>query len=174
MKIYLILILSIFFIGCSTKNLTPVNTSDYFWEAQKEKNYSDVRKFVKKSDKEDLKLQGSIKIKRFSLGEESISESGKMARVPTKMYLEGFFTNDDKDDVELNFDTVLAKESDGWKVNLKETRKILYLETIKKFGSGVGSGIFGKIKERLGDLEEFQNAFKDVLKNMAESVKKGH
>ena len=174
MKIYLILILSIFFIGCSTKNLSPVNTSDYFWSAQKDKNYSDVRKFVKKSDKDDVKLQGSIKIKRFELGSESISESGKMARVPTKMYLKGFFTNDDKDDVELNFDTVLVKESDSWKVNLKETRRVLYLESMKKFGSGIGSGVFGKIKEQLGNLEEFQNIFKDVLKNMAESVKKGH
>jgi hypothetical protein len=173
MKIY-ILILSIFFVGCSTKNLSPVSVSDYFWSAQKDKNYTDIRRFVREKDQDDLKLQSSIKIKRFEVEAESISESGKMARVPTKIYLEGFFTNDDKDDVELNFDTVLVKESDGWKVNLKETRRVLYLESIKKFGSGIGSGVYGKIKEQLGNLQEFQNIFKDVLKNMAQSIKKGH
>jgi hypothetical protein len=169
-----ILVLSIFFIGCSTKNLSPVSTSDYFWSAQKDKNYSDVKKFVRKRDKEDLKLQNSIKIKRFELGSENVSESGKMARVPTKIYLEGFFTNDDKAEVEVEFDTTLVKESDGWKVDLKESRRALYLESIKKFGSGIGSGVFGKIKDQLENLEEFQNIFKDVLKNMAKSVKKGH
>jgi hypothetical protein len=167
---FYILFLS-FFVACSTKNLSPSNVSDYFWSAQKEKNYEDAKKFVRQSDKEDVKLQNSIKIKRYEIEKAKISESKKVALVPTKVYIQGFFKNDPSSEVAVDFDTYLNKTEDGWKVNMKETKKILYSQVAKKFGSTFGGTLFKKLKEGLGDLNQFQEIFKEILEGLANSVK---
>ncbi len=170
MKILNILLIAWLFVGCSTKHLSPANVSDYFWGAQQKRDYSDVKKFVRQRDRSDVKLQRSIHIKRYRIGKAE-KKSADLAYVPTTLYLSGFFKNDPSSEVEVDFDTVLNKDKEGWKVNMKETRKILYIETIKRFGSSMGRDLSDEIRKGLGDLYEFQNIFKDVLKNLADSVK---
>ncbi len=170
MKILNILLIAWLFVGCSTKHLSPANVSDYFWGAQQKRDYPDAKKFVRQSDRSDVKLQRSIQIKRYRIGKAEI-KSADLAYVPTTLYLSGFFKNDPSSIVEVDFDTVLNKNQDGWKVNMKETRKILYIETIKRFGSSMGRSLTNEFKKGLGDLHEFQNIFKDILKNFADSIK---
>jgi hypothetical protein len=158
------------FTACSTKKLNPSNVSDYFWSAQKVKNYQDAKKFVRSSDGDDVKLQHAIKIKRYTLGSAKI-KSKTLAYVPTTLYLEGFFKNDPGSELRVDFDTVLNRTDDGWKVNMKETRRALYIKAMQAFGRGLGRGLAEKLKGSLQEADEFKNIFKDILKNMADSVK---
>jgi len=171
-KVVLFIIVIISFIGCSTKNLSPANVSDYFWLAQKKRDYSDVKKFVRKRDQNDLKLQKSIKIRDFKVDKAILNDTKTAAKVPTKLYLQGFFQNDPNDVVEVDFDTILKKEDGSWRVDLKETRSILYMATIKKFGSKIGTTIFTELKDKIGVAQELQKTMMDILKNFANSIKK--
>ncbi len=167
----LLFLIVLFLFGCSTKSLSPSRVSDYFWSAQQSRDYNDVKKFVRSSDIDQIKLQQSIEIKHFSIDQPEISKSKKLAKVPTKLYIAGFFKNDPSSEIEIDFDTILSREGDSWKVNMRETKKILYMEVAKKFSANMTKGLSQKIREELGNLDEFKEIFKEILKNMAESVK---
>ncbi len=166
----LIITITLFFTACSTKHLSPVNVSDYFWEAQQQHKLEDAKKFVRDSDKKNIAIQKSIKIKRFTFAK--VKQDGDEAVVPTTMYLEGIFSKKAKDIVEIHFNTYVEKTDDGWKVNLAETKKALYIETAKKFTQGLGSGIFSQIKEKMGDLKQFQSIFEEMIDGMKKSLGK--
>jgi hypothetical protein len=165
-----IFFLALFLTNCSTKHLSPVNVSDYFWAAQQEKKLEDAKKFVREDDKKNVALQKSIHIKRFSFSDAKVD--GDEAVVPTTMYLEGMFSKKRKDEVEIAFNTYLQETKDGWKVNVKETKKALYIETAKKFTKGLGAGIFSEIKEKMGDFKEFQSIFEEMINGMKKSLGK--
>ena len=169
-KIITVLFIALFFTSCSTKHLSPVNVSDYFWAAQQEKKLDDAKKFVRKSDTKNIALQKSIHIKRFSFKDAQVD--GDEAIVPTTMYLEGMFSKKRKDEVQIDFDTYVEKGEDGWKVNLVETKKALYIETAKKFTQGLGSGIFAEFKKKMGDFKEFQSIFEEMINGMKKSLGK--
>ncbi len=165
-----LLLISLFFINCSTKNLSPVNVSDYFWAAQQESKLEDAKKFVRERDRKNIALQKSIKIKHFTFKEAKVE--GSEAVVPTTVYLEGMFSNKSKDAVKVDFDTYLQKSDDGWKVNLSETKKALYIETTKKFTQGFGKGILSEIQSKMGDVQEFKAIFEELIKGMKKSLEK--
>ena len=165
-----ILLIILSFTACSTKKLNPSNVSDYFWSAQKVRDYKDAKKFVRPSDGDDVKIQSAIKIKNYSLGSAKI-KSETLAYVPTTLYLEGFFKNDSSSDVRVDFDTILNRTDKGWRVNMKETRRALYIKAMQAFGRGLGRGLADKLKGSLQEADEFKDIFKDILKNMADSVK---
>ena len=158
------------FTACSTKKLNPSNVSDYFWTAQKSRDYHDAKKFVRPDDTKDVELQHAIKIKRYTLSSPQI-KSKTLAYVPTTLYLEGFFKNDPSSDVKVDFDTILNLTDEGWRVNMKETRRALYIKTMQAFGRGLGKGLADKLKDSIQEADEFKTIFKDILKNMANSVK---
>jgi len=88
------------------------------------------------------------------------------------MYLEGMLSKKKKDEIEIEFDTKLVKTDTGWKVDLDETKKGLYIETAKKFSTGLGSQIFSKIKEGLGDLKGLQGVFEEMIDGLKKSLEK--
>jgi len=55
---------------------------------------------------------------------------------------------------------------------LVETKKGLYLETAKEFGTGLGLGIFGKLKESLGDLNGLQGILEEITNGLKKSFEK--
>jgi len=169
-RIVSLLFIVLFFTNCSTKHLSPVNVSDYFWIAEKNKNLEDAKKFVLPEDIENVQLQKNIKIRRFTF--DKAVENENSAVVPTKMYLEGILSKKQKDEIEVKFDTKLTKTDDGWKVDLRETKKSLYVETAKKFSTGLGSKIFSKIKEGLGDLKGLQGVFEEMIDGLKKSLEK--
>jgi hypothetical protein len=169
-KMVLLTLLTLFLTNCSTKHLSPVNVSDYFWAAQQDKKLEDAKKFVREDDKKNVALQKSIHIKRFSFADAKID--GHEAVVPTTMYLEGVFSKKKKDEVEILFNTYVEETKDGWKVNVAETKKALYIETAKKFTQGLGAGIFSEIKEKMGDFKEFQSIFEEMIHSMKKSLGK--
>jgi len=169
-RIIILGFIALFFVNCSTKNLSPVNVSDYFWVAQKEHKLEDAKKFVRDNDTEKVALQKSIKIKRFTFSDAQ--ENGDKAVVPTQMFLEGMLSTSQKDEIEVDFDTVLEKKEDGWKVNVTETKQGLYIETAKKFGAGLGSGLFSKLKEGLGGLKGLQGVFEEMINGLKKSLEK--
>lgn len=169
-RIISLLFIALFFTNCSTKHLSPVNVSDYFWIAEKNENLDDAKKFVLIEDADNVKLQKNIKIRRFTFGKAEEDENH--ASVPTKMYLEGILSKKQKDEIEVEFDTKLVKTDDGWKVDLRETKKALYLQTAKKFSTGLGSEIFSKIKEGLGDLKGLQGVFEEMIDGLKKSLEK--
>ena len=165
-----LLFIALFFTNCSTKHLSPVNVSDYFWAAQQEKKLDDAKKFVRENDKKHIALQKAIHIKRFSFKDAKID--GDEATVPTTMYLEGMFSKKQKDQVQIDFDTYVEKTDDGWKVNLAETKKALYIEIAKKFSKGLGAGIFSEIQKKIGDFKAFQSIFEEMVNGMKKSLEK--
>ncbi len=169
-KFISLLFIALLFTNCSTKNLSPVNVTDYFWTAQQEKKLDDAKKFVRERDSKNVALQKSIKIKRFTFQDAKID--GDEATVPTTMYLEGMFSKKRKDEVQVDFDTYLQKTDDGWKVNLTETKKALYIEVAKRFTKGLGAGILSEIQNKMGDLKQFQSIFEEMIQGMKKSLGK--
>jgi len=163
-----LLLIALFFTNCSTKHLSPVNVSDYFWTAQQENKLDDAKKFVRKNDKKNIALQKTIHIKRFTFKDAQIDWDE--ATVPTTLYLEALFSKKRKDQIEINFDTFVEKTDDGWKVNFEETKKALYIETAKKFSKDLGKGIFSEIQKKMDDFKEFQNIFKEMIDSMKKSL----
>ena len=162
-KIVIWIALLAIFTACSTKTLSPVNVSKYFWSAQKNRDYQDAKKFVRPSDTDDVKLQHSIKIKRYTISTAE-QKSKTLAIVPTSIYLEGFFKDDPQNLVRVDFDTILNYTDDGWKVNMKETKRALYLKTIQAFGKNFTRGLADKLRGSMQEADEFKNIFKDILK----------
>ena len=160
-KIIILLCVALFFTNCSTKRLSPLNVTDYFWIAEKNQDLNDAKKFVVPEDVDSVQLQKNIKIRRFTFGK--VEKYENQAIVPTTMYLEGILSKKEKDQIKLEFDTKLIKRDDGWKVDLRETKKALYIETAKKFSTGLGSQIFSKIKGLQGIFEEIVDGLKKAL-----------
>ncbi len=160
-KIISLLFIALFFTNCSTKRLSPLNVTDYFWVAEKNQDLEDAKKFVIPEDVDNVKLQKHIKIRRFRFGE--VQEHENQAIVPTTMYLEGILSKKEKDQIEIEFNTQLTKTDSGWKVDLRETKKSLYIETAKKFSTGLGSQIFSKIKGLQGIFKEMVDGLKKAL-----------
>ena len=169
-KIISLLFIALFFTNCSTKKLSPSNVTDYFWVAQQESKLEDAKKFVRDDDKQNVALQKFITIKYFTFSDAIVD--GDTATVPTRMYLESILSKKEKDQVMVNFNTALEKTEDGWKVNLVETKKNLYIETAKMFYSGFGVGLFNKMQESLGDLQGLQDIFKEMVEGMKKSLEK--
>jgi len=86
-RIISLLFIALFFTNCSTKRLSSVNVSDYFWIAEKNQDLDDAKKFVLPEDVDNVKLQKNIKIRRFTFAKAEENENH--AIVPTTMYLEG-------------------------------------------------------------------------------------
>ncbi len=170
MRFIPLLLLALFLTNCSTKHLSPVNVTDYFWTAQQAKKLDDAKKFVRESDAKNVALQKSIKIKRFTFQDANID--GDEAIVPTRMYLEGMFSKKRKDEVQIDFDTYVDKTDSGWKVNLTETKKALYIEVAKRFTKGLGAGILSEIQNKMGDLKQFQSIFEEMIQGMKKSLGK--
>lgn len=169
-KVVSLLFIALFFTNCSTKNLSPTNVSDYFWEAQQKTKLDDAKKFVREKDKKNIALQRNIKIKRFTFGEAV--EEKNIATIPTKMYLQSIISKDEKDQIEVDFNTALEKTKDGWKVNLVKTKEALYLETAKKFSKGLGAEILQKLQDKMGDFKKFQEVLIEMMDGMKKSLKK--
>jgi hypothetical protein len=169
-KVFLLLFITFFFTNCSTKNLSPINVSDYFWEAQQEAKLDDAKKFVREKDKKNVALQSNIKIRKFTFLDAKVE--GDIAIVPTKMYLQSIISKDKKDQIEVDFDTQLEKTKDGWKVNLAKTKEALYLETAKKFSKGLGAEILQKLQEKMGDFKKFQGVLVEMVDGMKKSLQK--
>ncbi len=160
-RIISLLFIALFFTNCSTKRLSPLNVTDYFWVAEQNQDLDDAKKFVVPEDVDNVQLQKHIKIRRFTFGK--VQEYEKQAIVPTTMYLEGLLSKKEKDQIKIEFDTKLTKIDTGWKVDLRETKKTLYIETAKKFSTGLGSQIFSKIKGLQGIFEEMIGGLKKAL-----------
>ena len=169
-RIISLLFIALFFTNCSTKRLSSVNVSDYFWIAEKNQDLDDAKKFVLPEDVDNVKLQKNIKIRRFTFAKAEENENH--AIVPTTMHLEGILSKKKKDEIEIEFDTKLVKTDTGWKVDFYETKKGLYIETAKKFSTGLGSQIFSKIKEGLGDLKGLQGGFEEMIDGLKKSLEK--
>ena len=169
-KIISLLFIALFFTNCSTKKLSPANVTNYFWSAQQEAELEDAKKFVRQKDQKYIALQKNIKIKRFTF--KDVIQDGDTATVPTKLYLEGIFSKAQKDQVEIDFDTRLEKTDDGWKVNLTETKKALYLETTKKFSKGIGANILKIVQDRMGDFRDIQGIMEEMVDSMKKTLEK--
>jgi len=168
-KLLSLLFIALFFTNCSTKNLSPTNVSDYFWEAQQDAKLDDAKKFVREKDKKNVALQSNIKIRKFTFLDAKVE--GDVATVPTKMYLQSIISRDKKDQIKVDFDTQLEKTKDGWKVNLAKTKEALYLETAKKFSKGLGAEILQKLQEKMGDFKKFQGILEEMVDGMKKSLK---
>ena len=169
-RVVSLFIIVLFFVSCSTKNLSPVNVSDYFWAAEQSAKLEDAKKFVRQEDSKNVALQKVIKIQRFTFGE--VVEKEDVAVVSTTLYLEGILSKAKEDQVDITFDTTLQKTKDGWKVNLTETKKALYIETTKKFTKGLGAQILQKFQEKMGDFKQFQSIFEEMVQGMKKSLQK--
>ena len=169
-KLLFLVFIAFFFTNCSTKNLSPLNVSDYFWSAQQSQKLDDAKKFVREVDKKNIALQKGIKIKSAKF--EKAIVDGDTATVPTKLTIEGILSKAKKDEVLLSFDTKLDNTKEGWKVNLAETKKLLYIETAKTLSKGLGDEILKQLQERMGDFKQFQSIFEEMLSGMKKSLQK--
>ena len=160
-QILSLLIIVLIFANCSTKRLSPLNVTDYFWVAEQNQDLEDAKKFVVPEDVDNVKLQKHIKIRRFTF--DKVQEQDNQAIVPTTMYLEGILSKKEKDQIKVEFDTQLTRTDTGWKVDLRETKKALYIETAKKFSTGLGSQIFSKLKGLQGVFKEIVDGLKKTL-----------
>jgi len=106
----------------------------------------------------------------FTFGE--VVEEKNIATIPTKMYLQSIISKDEKDQIEVDFNTALEKTKDGWKVNLVKTKEALYLETAKKFSKGLGAEILQKLQDKMGDFKKFQEVLIEMMDGMKKSLKK--
>lgn len=151
-KFLLLTFLIFVFFGCSSKNVSPATISKDFWKAQKDNEIEKAKQLTVKESTSKTTLYKKIKIKAVDLKE--VKEDGKRATIETKLYLKG-----DKDIDEVLFLTVLDKTDKGWRVNMNETKKNLYVEIGKQV-----TGDFGSLFENFKDVfEDFIKDFKDIV-----------
>lgn len=154
MKTLLLLLMMLLFItGCSTKNLSPESVTKYFWQAQQQQRVEEAKKFTVKEDTEKTTLYEKIKIKSVDFGE--VKESDTKASVATKLYLK------DDEVPEIDFLTKLDKTDKGWRVNMSDTKRSLYVAIGKQY-----TGSFGDIlKDSLEGMESLKELFGDFFES---------
>ncbi len=151
-RFLLLIFLTFAFFGCSSKNISPQTISKDFWKAQKDNEIEKAKKLTVKESTSKTTLYKKIKIKAVDL--EKVKKDEKKATIKTKLYLKG-----DKDIDEVIFLTVLDKTDKGWRVNMSETKKNLYVEIGKQV-----TGDFGSLFENFKDVfEDFIKDFKDIV-----------
>ncbi len=153
-RFLLLTFLAFVFFGCSSKNISPATISADFWKAQKQNDIEDAKKLTVKESTSKTTLYKKIKIKAVDFGE--IKEDKNRATIETKLYLKG-----DKDIDEVEFLTVLDKTDKGWRVNMHNTKKNLYLEIGKQV-----TGDFGSM------FENFKDVFENLIKDFQDIVEK--
>jgi hypothetical protein len=145
------------FVGCSVKNMTPIDVSDQFWDSVIREDEPSIKKLVKKSDVKSVNFDKKIKIKRYLLKKAKISENE--AIVPTTIYVKNSLTNKKGDEVGIDFDTFLVREEGKWRVDMQKTKRDLYIESAKLFSKSLTGEILKK-------FESFKEIFRDVVKEL--------
>lgn len=150
-------------IGCSMKNMTPVDVTDSFWEAQSSHNIKNAQKFVTKEQRQNVALDKRIKIVSYRVDESDISAN--CAVVPTVLRVENPVKLSTKEWIDIPFQTYLIKTNEGWKVEWEKTKRSLYMQSAKLYSKEIGNDIFEK-------FNDFKEIFKDLVNSLQKSIKK--
>jgi len=149
---------SLILTGCIA-NLTPMEVSERFWAAVKDKNANEAKKYITASTLSKDATENLLPLDDVYLGRTVID--AERAWVDTTVIIAG------DDSFELPLETILLKEGDQWKVDYDATVATLSRgSTVARvLGSIVDlSGQFADELDR--SLEEIQKAIPEVQKEI--------
>ncbi len=154
--------------GCATKKNEPSGIAYDFWLAQKAHNPQKAAKLTIKEDPQRAKLHQKIKIADVTFQDPKIS--GNKADIPTTLILKEFspLRNESAD---VSFITYMQKGEKGWRVNMFETKKALYLALGKSYAQSLGKDFTNTIQQALGDKEEIHAIFRQLIEGIQKAVK---
>jgi gas vesicle protein len=157
---------SLILTGC-VANLTPIEVSERFWSAVKDKNSKEVKKYIATGTLSDDVSENLLSLDDVYLGRTVIDV--ERAWVDTTVVISG------DDSFELPLETILLKEDDQWKVDYNTTVATLSRSSTVARVMGSIADLSGQFADELDrSLEEIQKAIPEVQKEIErieESVK---
>ena len=158
-KYLTLLLLSFMMFGCSSKSMSVSTVTQEFWRAQQQDRIDAAKQLTVKEDIKKTTLYKKIRIKSADFGKAK--EDGNSVTVPTKLYLK-----DDKNIGAVDFTTKLNKTDHGWRVNMTDTKRSLYIAISKQV-----AGNFGNIfKDSLGEVDSIKTIFGEFIKNFKDVI----
>ncbi len=145
-------------VGCSMKNMSPVDVADAFWEAQSTNNLQNAQKLVMPDQEQNVRIDKRIKIVGYRVDQPNITENG--AVVPTLLRVDNPVNSSGKKSLYIPFNTYLVESGDGWKVDVDRTKRSLYLESTKLYSKELSTKI----------LEKFRG-FKEIFREIIDGLK---
>jgi len=155
--------------GCASKKNDPSNIAYDFWLAEKEQKVEEAAKLTLKEDTQAVKLHQKIKIKDIDFQEAEIK--GEKATIPTTLLLKDFSLIENNQ-AKVTFNTIMTKTDKGWRINMFETKKELYLEIGKVYAQTLGKDFANTIQNALGDTDQIKGIFQQLIKGLQKAVEK--
>jgi len=152
--------------GC-VANLTPMEVSERFWAAVKDKNSKEIKKYIAAGTLSNDMAEKLLPLDEVYLG-RTVIDAGQ-AWVDTTVVIAG------DNSYELPLETILLKEGDQWKVDYNTTVATLSKGSTVARVMGSIADLSGQFADELDrSLEEIQKAIPEVQKEIErieESVK---
>ncbi len=167
-KFYLSILTLLLIFGCAAKHTQPKGIAYDFWLAQKNHHIDEAAKLTLKQNKNDTKLHKKIKIEDIHFDNATIKDN--QATIPTTLTLKDFSMLNHKE-AKISFDTKMQKQDNNWKINMFETKKALYLAIGKEFAQSLSNDLGSVIQQTLGDKEQIQGIFKQLIKGIQKATK---
>ncbi len=163
---YVLFVLMLFLSFSCTYVDSPVDVTRKFWNAVEDGDVQQAEKYALPGTMDEGSLADNSTVELIAVSEEATVQNDT-ARVGTeiRMTTEG-------ETSKYNFDTVLVKKDDVWKVDYNKTVNSLMMSSIKEFGSELkqlgremGKALGEAMKEMGKAMEEALNDARDSLKN---------
>ncbi len=164
---YLLPVTLLLFAGCASKTDQPSGVAYDFWLAEKAQEPNKAAKLTLKEDMEAAKLHTKIKIADVKFDDPIIK--GDEATVPTTLVLKDFSPLS-HDKATVSFETKMQKSDKGWRVNMFETKKALYLAVGKSYAQTLGKDFANTVQQALGDSGEIQSIFKQLIQGIQKAI----
>jgi len=167
---FIVLLPLLFWAGCATKTIEPSQISYDFWLAEKEQKIKKAAQYTLKKDPDATKLHNKIKIKNIKTQKPKVKNN--KALVPTTLELENLSLIQKKSSITpVSFETVMYKKEDGWKIDMFETKKALYLAVGKAYAENMGKNFAENIDHLLGNGKELQGALQQLINGIQKSFR---
>ena len=168
---YLLPVTLLLLVGCASKTDRPSGVAYDFWLAEKAQEPDKAAKLTLKEDTEAAKLHNKIKIVDAKFDDPVIK--GEEAIVPTTLVLKDFSPLS-HDTAAVSFDTKMRKSEQGWRVDMFETKKALYMAAGKSYAQTLGKDFANTVQQALGDSGEIQSIFKQLIQGIQKAIDAGN
>ena len=89
-----------------------------------------------------------------------------------KDYQQQDFSLIENNQAKVTFNTIMTKTDKGWRINMFETKKELYLEIGKVYAQTLGKDFANTIQNALGDTDQIKGIFQQLIKGLQKAVEK--
>lgn len=157
-------ILIVFFLVSCTNINNPSKVANNFWNALSSKNLEKAKEYAVAGTMDDTNISEEAEMKIISIAKQARVEDD-LAYLPTT--IEIINNNESK---KYEFDTVLAKENNLWKVDFDKTQTSMIGFSVKQFEKSLKE-VGKEMGEAMGEaMKEMGKAMGEAMEEMAEKT----